>query len=208
MMSRRSSIFPGQQYGHWTVLKDAGWIGSNHCYLCRCECGNEKPVAGTSLKSGCSTSCGCQKNYTISRGRDLSGQTMGYWKVLSLATRSKQGARRYLCRCICGTERVVVEASLLSGHSKSCGCRRGEGRSNGLNLTGQTINNWLVLAPAERSRQGRKRYLCRCVCGTEHVVAESALLNGRSKSCGCGRAEILRRINQKRKENSFDGKQV
>ena len=204
-MPKRSSISVGQQYGYWTVLEDAGWIGSNHCYLCRCECGKEKTVAGTSLKSGSSKSCGCHKSKIGPDGRNLMGQTFGYWQVISQAGRSKHGAKQYLCRCICGTERVVVEASLLNGHSKSCGCRKGEGRSNGLDLTGQIFGKWQVLAPVERNRRGRKQYLCRCACGKESVIVESALLNGHTRSCGCSRYEFWKLSNQIRENMAPDG---
>ncbi len=191
-MSKQGSIIPGQQYVYWTVLADAGWIGSNHCYLCRCVCGKEKTVSGSSLKSGDSKNCGCRRNNAKTNGRDLTGQTFGYWQVLSPAGRNQRGAKQYLCRCVCGTERVVVEADLLNGHSKSCGCRRCESRYNGLDLTGRMFCKWHVLAPTERDKRGRKQYLCRCVCGTERVVVESALLNGHSKSCGCSRVELWR----------------
>ena len=125
--------------------------------------------------------------------RDLTGQTWGYWTVLSPAGRNKRGAKQYNCRCICGTERVVVEAALLNGHSKSCGCRKGESRSSRIDLTGQTIYNWLVLAPAGRNKQGRKQYRCRCVCGKERIVAEAKLLYGGSKCCGCIKPKMLKK---------------
>jgi hypothetical protein len=32
--------------------------------------------------------------------------------------------RRVMCRCDCGTERLVVEADLIAGRSKGCGCTR------------------------------------------------------------------------------------
>lgn len=44
-----------KQFSRWTVLEYAG----HSKWLCRCECGTVKEVAGTHLKSGASKSCGC-----------------------------------------------------------------------------------------------------------------------------------------------------
>ena len=58
----------GKKFGKWTVLyktdkRNAGGVIYWHC---RCECGKEKDVLGTSLRSGRSLSCGLHSN--ISRG--------------------------------------------------------------------------------------------------------------------------------------------
>jgi hypothetical protein len=55
----------GQQFGNWTVIgekpiKKTMPNGAKRCYwLCRCICGREREVNGTSLKRGISKSCGC-----------------------------------------------------------------------------------------------------------------------------------------------------
>lgn len=58
----------GKTFGKWTVLyktnkRNSGGVVYWHC---RCECGNEKDVLGTSLRSGRSLSCGLHSN--ISKG--------------------------------------------------------------------------------------------------------------------------------------------
>lgn len=57
---------------------------------------------------------------------DLTGQKFDRWLVIELAepTFNKKGCveQRWKCRCDCGNERVVLQASLRSGKSKSCGC--------------------------------------------------------------------------------------
>jgi 5-methylcytosine-specific restriction endonuclease McrA len=65
-------------------------------------------------------------------------------------------------------------------------------------IVGQTFQKWTVLAFGER-RFRSLHWLCRCVCGTERLVAETALRKGHARSCGCDRnegksAECLRRI--------------
>lgn len=58
------------------------------------------------------------------------------WVVLRL-DRSTADDRYWLCRCDCGTERVVRQHQLTSGHSHSCGCRKREnvGRAARARLT-------------------------------------------------------------------------
>lgn len=51
------------------------------------------------------------------------GKTFGHYTVLSAAPRVRKKAQ-YLCRCVCGTERVVDAYKLKSGISRSCGCMR------------------------------------------------------------------------------------
>ena len=60
---------------------------------------------------------------------NMSGQRIGSW--LLLEKKSIDHKIAYLCRCECGTERVVPLTRLNSGCSKSCGCKRLEHRTEG-----------------------------------------------------------------------------
>ena len=115
---------------------------------------------------------------------NIVGQQFGYWTVLEEAGFIKNH-RVFLCRCVCGKERVLPGASLRSGHTKSCGCKKFENRPDVKDLTGQTIGYWQVLALVERNKYGKKQYLCRCKCGKEKIVSGESLRHGKSKSCGC-----------------------
>lgn len=53
---------------------------------------------------------------------DLAGQKYGRWTVLSHEGFNKHNAAMWLCRCECGTEKIITGAGLRSGSSKSCGC--------------------------------------------------------------------------------------
>ena len=53
---------------------------------------------------------------------DLTGKTFGYYTVISRAPNDKHGSAMWLCRCKCGTEKVVRGSSLVSGVVQSCGC--------------------------------------------------------------------------------------
>lgn len=56
--------------------------------------------------------------------RDKTGQTFGFWVVMSFAGRDKSNHTQWNCRCICGADRIVVIGSLMNGASKSCGCMK------------------------------------------------------------------------------------
>ena len=64
-MSQRTDI-TGQRFGHLTVAEIAGRDkGGRATWRCVCDCGNAVSVAGYSLRSGHTTSCGClQKERT------------------------------------------------------------------------------------------------------------------------------------------------
>lgn len=71
---------------------------------------------------------------------DLSGQRFGRWVALSLSDqKDKRGCRLwYLCRCSCGTEKLVLASNLRERRTQSCGCLRAEltkARGHGLTNT-------------------------------------------------------------------------
>lgn len=49
------------------------------------------------------------------------GETFGRWTVLHEDTHAH--GRAWRCQCECGAERVVLQARLRQGKSRSCGCR-------------------------------------------------------------------------------------
>ena len=54
----------GQRFGRLVVIKRVPSIAgtTNARWLCRCDCGNETMVLGTTLRRGESKSCGCYKS--------------------------------------------------------------------------------------------------------------------------------------------------
>lgn len=75
---------------------------------------------------------------------DLTGQTFGRWYVAAYAgtvgQHRKYGIQPgslediFLCRCQCGTERLVRSWALRLGRSKSCGCLQKEQATKRLDL--------------------------------------------------------------------------
>lgn len=101
-VSAKFKDITGQFYGRWLVLKFHEWKikpKSNTRYAvfwCKCNCGNEKAITGSSLVSGTSKSCGCiakESGFKISlhRGHPEGGFN-DLWNVY------KRGAKkRNLC---------------------------------------------------------------------------------------------------------------
>lgn len=49
----------GQRFGRWIVIGKAKNIGKRTAWLCKCECGETRPVKTDLLRRGESKSCGC-----------------------------------------------------------------------------------------------------------------------------------------------------
>jgi hypothetical protein len=59
--------------------------------------------------------------------KDMVGRVFGRWTVIDLAEgRSSIGYLLWLCKCKCGSIRIVCGNNLRSGNSKSCGCIKSE----------------------------------------------------------------------------------
>lgn len=52
------------------------------------------------------------------------GRTFGYIKIINNSFIMKNGKRQYLCECVCGKNFYVTLAALVSGNTRSCGCKR------------------------------------------------------------------------------------
>jgi hypothetical protein len=63
--------FTGQKFGRWTVL-DQGYSGTH--WLCRCDCGFERPTQKYSLVNGLSTGCRACENQDRTIVRNTSWQ--------------------------------------------------------------------------------------------------------------------------------------
>jgi hypothetical protein len=62
--------------------------------------------------------------------KDLSGQKFGLWTVVKLAGRNGKREAQWLCRCQCGTERVISSYDLKHGRTHGCiKCAHKEGRA-------------------------------------------------------------------------------
>ena len=55
------------------------------------------------------------------------GRVFGRLTVLSRSPEiGRQGQTRWICRCVCGTEKTIYRTSLFNGSTQSCGCLKRE----------------------------------------------------------------------------------
>lgn len=144
----------GQRFGRLTVIEYDHAEHDGAHWLCKCDCGTEKVIAGYLLRNGATKSCGCLKSdasrANLEKARearkarprkDLTGQRFGRLVVLGLTdVPDRKGFIFWRVRCDCGTEKTVMQNNLVSGRTKSCGC----------------LSREMVAARAERMRSFRK----------------------------------------------------
>lgn len=66
----------GKVFTRWTVLQEDHFHGKKYRkWICRCACGAEKSVIGSTLVSGLSTSCGCKKTQELVGRLTIHGKT-------------------------------------------------------------------------------------------------------------------------------------
>lgn len=104
------------------------------------------------------------------------------------------GGWKGLYQCSCGNQKLIRNSDVNSGKTKSCGCLRKRVLSQikSADLTNKTFGYWDVLYRVEGKTGHGSIWHCRCKkCGTEKDIPYSNLVEGKSKSCGCLRKEIL-----------------
>ncbi|HEY5268639.1 MAG TPA: hypothetical protein VII94_05980 [Candidatus Saccharimonadales bacterium] len=107
----------GQRFGFWLVKNRGANNKSGQVqWLCVCECGKKKNVTSNSLRTGNSTSCGCNHK------PNLSGKIFGKLKVLNVYISNDKSRRHWNCQCKCGNTLIVSTYKLRQKITKSCGC--------------------------------------------------------------------------------------
>jgi hypothetical protein len=138
----------GQKFGKLTVISYSETRNKKPFWLCRCDCGKEKIMKGSSLKNGSAASCGCARG----RINDLTGQLFGKWIVVSFSE-MKRGAAYWVCQCECGKEKIINGSSLTFGSSKSCGCAIIPN-----DLTGLQFGNLTVIRNSDKRGSNNETY--------------------------------------------------
>lgn len=116
----------GQKFGRLTAIERTGEKkGTNFVWLCRCECGREVRIPGSSLLSGNTRSCGCLQDEMKRSGfHDIAGQRFGRLVAVEPMEKRSGGSVIWKCRCDCGKESEHAVKALVSGKAQSCGCSR------------------------------------------------------------------------------------
>jgi len=88
------------------------------------------------------------------------------WTILDTFGDNRTAAK-WLCRCECGTTRLVKHNTLINGHSRSCGCLRKESKGTGVRIYATPE----AAAEAKRA-QSRARYRIRSRAARQPVVTK------------------------------------
>ena len=125
----------GHKYGKLTVVRFAEQRGKKKYWQCLCECGKTVVAEGSNLRSGNTTSCGCQIRESLIANKSIAGQRFGKLVAVKYVSSDKHGQSQYLCRCDCGKEVVVRRDSLVRGLTVSCGCKLAENLARAVRQT-------------------------------------------------------------------------
>lgn len=111
----------------------------------------------------------------------LIGQKFGMLTVIGQASSTKNGHRQWICKCDCGTEKVILGSNLKRGTTVSCGCKHKN------DLTGQKIGKLTVLERSDkygpRGKRKTQLWKCQCECGAITYKATDTLTNPDVSMC-------------------------
>ena len=161
-------------------------------YLCVCDCGTEKIINHYSLTGGVTVSCGCSKkermlNMNNNSFKDLTGKRFGKLLVIERTddyiNPNGRKSTQWLCECDCGTKKPFKASSLISNHTKSCGCTHKK------SLIGQVFGRLTVIGQGDSVKSpcgcSTTTWVCQCECENITTVRRTDLTKGTTQSCGC-----------------------
>ena len=186
-------ITPGMRFGKLTVVAYAYTKNKRKYFKCKCDCGNETVVLGTSLKKHITKSCGCLK-HEIKREKEkfAPGTKFGKLTIIKFAY-MKNGQQYYQCKCECGNEKIIMGHSLETKHTQSCGCLKHTPTPAKIIEQGMKFGKLTVIKFAY-TKDRKKYFLCKCDCGNTKIILGASLTNGHTKSCGCIRRHSIRKL--------------
>jgi hypothetical protein len=128
-----NKIRTNDMFGYWKVVRcfRSNSISYVECLCTGCKNLTISSVRRSNLVSGKSMSCGCQSKQlqykSIIRNKKVSTKTRALtkdsiWGYLTILEEHIEGG--YLqAQCSCGITKKFIKSKVLSGASKSCGCK-------------------------------------------------------------------------------------
>jgi len=124
----------GERYGRLVVESFSHTTSDGYsAWVCRCDCGNRITITANNLRRRKDPSCGCNGEAHLIH--ISAGSRFGRLTVIRRVECIDTSAR-YLCKCDCGGETIARGASLVNGHTQSCGCYRVERIRNAITKHG------------------------------------------------------------------------
>lgn len=111
--------------------------------------------------------------------KNLTDKIFGHWLVLGFSHATKHRDLYWVCKCQCGTIKPVHSSSLISGRSKSCGCKRK------LELINKVFGRLKVVGFYGLNKHKHTLWKCKCECGNDLLVDGAMLTSSHTQSCGC-----------------------
>lgn len=76
-IGHKTPIKSGDKFGRWSAIKQVESVNGYCMWICKCDCGTEKPIPASYLFRGKTSSCGCLKIENQKTGyKEISGE---YW---------------------------------------------------------------------------------------------------------------------------------
>lgn len=120
-----------------------------------------------------------------------------------VAIRYLKDEKRWLFVCDCGQSALISSSNIV--RTSTCGCLKKEPSSKIKDITGKKFGRLTAILRTQSASSAagntRSNWLCRCECGKEVTVALGNLQQGISKSCGCLRKDVLKKIKTKSVEH-------
>lgn len=108
----------GQTFNYLTAIE---YIAEIKKWKCLCRCGKITIVKASKLKNGETKSCGCW----IKKDKiNLTGKKFNMLNVIRKSGKLQNKQTEWICQCDCGNITFVTTNRLLTGWTKSCGCRK------------------------------------------------------------------------------------
>ena len=181
----------GQRFGMLTVLKmvyDNKKKNFSHCE-CLCDCGKTVIKGSYPIRhSKQEPSCGCKnREHMIKKlSKKIEGQKFGRLLILESIW---DDVAKVKCLCDCGKEVILNRNSVITKHTKSCGCLQKDTMRN-IRLKDDT--NYVsdfgvkILKPYKRNKKGQLVWECECgYCNNHFYSIPARIKNNHIKSCGC-----------------------
>lgn len=182
---KNSKIQVGDTIGEWEVVRRGESRNSHRLWLCKCSCGKESWIESTELNSGSTKSCGHGK-FKI-KTEIYSGDKINEWTVIEEKRNSENGkSLGFLCRCSCGTERIISPSKLKLNPSFSCGHTK-----EIVMEKGKRIGRLTVVGEGKRTSYGSRTISCKCDCGViKDIPLTNLIKKKKTLSCGCLAREL------------------
>lgn len=118
--------------------------------------------------------------------RDLKGMRFGKLEVLEFDGYKENKYHRqayWKCRCDCGNVKSIRASQLLGCGTNSCGCSQFDNAEK-QDIVGEKFGKLTAVKRVE-NKGHHVYYLFKCDCGNEKIISKEAVVEGKTKSCGC-----------------------